>query len=119
MSNYARNKAASRTKTTMPTATDQAAAHDTDRNIIMTRYMVHGQAPGTAVAPRFGDFTRLPTDLRGFLDQARGLAQLRRKLPKELQNMSTDELTRLTPEELKKILTPPAPPPATKEGDAK
>jgi len=59
----------------------------------------------------YGDFSRLPTDLAGFIQGAKKLKELKAKLPKELQGKSTQELMRLTPQELTEILTPPAPKP--------
>lgn len=116
---YAENKRRARTKTTTETLTDQSAAYETDRNVIVTRYMVHGQAPGALKQPMYGDFSQLPTDLRGFIEQARSIKRLRNKLPEQLRNIDTDALLRLTPDELKKILTPPATTPAPKTEEIK
>lgn len=116
---YYRNKTAAMTHTTKPTLTDQAAAHETDRNVIMSRYMIHGQMPGSAKQPMYADFAALPGDLKGFLDQARSLKTLRGQLPTQLQKHSMEELLALTPEQLTTILTPPAPPPAPKEEEKK
>lgn len=116
---YYKNKTAAMTHTTKPTLTDQAAAHETDRNVIMARYQIHGQLPGSAKQPMYADFSALPGDLRGFLDQARSLKTLRGQLPPQLQKHSMEELLALTPEQLTTILTPPAPPPAPKEEEKK
>lgn len=104
---YRKNKELAVTHTTQPTLTDQSAAHETDRNVIMSRYMIHGQMPGSAKQPMYADFAALPGDLRGFLDHARSLKTLRGQLPTQLQKHSLEELLALTPEQLTTILTPP------------
>lgn len=110
-----RAKAAYRDKS--PTLTDQSQAAETDINVIVKRYGVHGQAPGTTREPMYGDFTGLPTDLRGFIETGRALEEHRERLPEKLRDMPITELLALTPEELTNILTPPAPPPG--EGETK
>lgn len=107
---YATNKANARTRCVKPSLTDQSAAKETDRNIIVERYMVHGQAPGSGKQPMYGDFSNLPTSLAGFMSQARSLARLKKRLPPQLANMSQAELLALTPDKLTSILTPPEPP---------
>lgn len=119
MSNYARNKARSITVNKAPTKTDQSAAHETDRNVIVNRFLTHGQMP-TGVKPgMYEDFASLPEDLRGYINMAKSLDGYRRSLPKELAEMPTDQLLNLKQEELTRILTPPAPTPEPKkEGEA-
>lgn len=87
--------------------TDQTAAKDTDRNIIVKRFLTHGQLPQGRKPGMYGDFSILPEDLQGFLAQAKSLQKHRQNLPKELRGMTTEELLALTPDELKDILTPP------------
>lgn len=90
-----------------PTLTDQAAARDTDINVIVKNYAVHGQLPLPRGTPLTGDFSNLPTDLRGFIDLARSTEMLRTQLPKPLQKLSNEQLMALTPEQILKIITPP------------
>jgi len=108
--NYQRNKALARSHRTQPTETDQSQIHETDRNIIVQRYLVHGQAPGARKQPLYADFSQLPSSLGGFLAQARDLEKLRKKLPKELANMTMQQLMSIDARELARILTPPDPP---------
>lgn len=115
MSNYARNKIASRTHPKGETMTDQSAAHETDRTVIVQRFLQHGQAPGSKKPPMFGDFSRLPTDLKGFINMGKSMKHLKGKLPAKLKDKSIEELLALTPEQLTNILTPPAPSPAPEE----
>ncbi|WNK12988.1 MAG: internal scaffolding protein [Microvirus sp.] len=106
--NYQKNRIKARTVNHQPTLTDQAGARDTDINVIVKQFLVHGQMPGTTKQPiPDADFTRLPTDLRGFIDLGRSIQDNKAKLPPSLQGMSTDKLLALTPEELKIILAPP------------
>lgn len=107
---YQENKARAKTKNTEPTMTDQSAARETDINVIVQRYAVHGTMPGSAQQPISGDFTELPTDLRAMIEKTREVADLRKKLPKELRSMTMPELMALTPEQLKNKLTPPEAP---------
>lgn len=111
---YERNKAKSRTTTTKPTLTDQSQAKETDRNVIVNRFMKTGQVPPGRTG-FYADMSHLPTDLKGFLDRARSIPNLKAKLPKALESLTLNELLALTPEQLREKLTPPAPPPA-KEG---
>jgi len=108
---YATNKRNARTRTTAPTLTDQSQARETDINIIVGRYIHTGRAPGAAQQPMHGDFSQLPMDLRGFIESGRELTKHRRKLPKELQKLTVQELISLTPEQLSNILTPATTPP--------
>lgn len=103
---YASNKANSRTINKEPTLTDQSQAHETDINVIVGRFATSGRVPGTQRPPMSGDFSELPNDLRGFLDTARTTKDLQKKLPKELQGKSIEEILRLSPDELQTILTP-------------
>lgn len=105
---YQKNKIKSRTVNTEPSLTDQAAARDTDINVIVGQFLVHGQVPGTTKQPiPDADFTQMPTDLRGFIDMGRAMKDHRDKLPAQLKGMELDKLLSLTPEELKTILAPP------------
>lgn len=107
---YAANKAASITFTDLdkdPTLTDQSQANDTDINVIVKRYGIHAQAPGNPAQPMYGDFSGLPTDLRGFIEVGRTLEENRQRLPEPLRDKPIEELFALTPEQLTAILTPP------------
>lgn len=122
---YEKNKAAARTVNKLPSLTDQSQASETDRNVIVHRFLKTGQAPGASRQPMYGNMAVLPQDLAGFLKQARSLEHLRKKLPKALQGYSMRDLLSLTPQELKTILQPsaptptptPAPTPEPKEGN--
>lgn len=108
MSRYKQNKANAVTFNTAPTLTDQSQASTTDINIIMTQFMRTGAIPN-AREPIYADFTQLPEDLRGFIERARSVEQLKATLPKELAAMSLEDLVALKPEQLKAILTPVEP----------
>lgn len=115
---YAQNKARSRTVNNKPTQTDQAAAKDTDRNVIVKKFMATGQAP-VGNPGFYADMTHLPSDLQGFLRRARSIPNLRGKLPPQLRDLTINQLLALTPEQLSDRLKPPADPPAKPEGEAK
>lgn len=110
MTRYHENKHRAITKSAKPTLTDQSAAKDTDINIIVGQFLTHGHAPGNARQPiEDADFTKMPRDLRGFIEEARSLDEHKRKLPDQLKDMQVEEILRLTPEQLTTILTPPKP----------
>lgn len=109
---YRENKARARTVNNDPTMTEQSQARDTDINVIVGRFLKTGMAPGAPQEPQFGDFSNLPTDLRGFIEVANTLAEKRQALPDKLRDMPMDELLALTPDELTNILTPPTEPSA-------
>lgn len=110
---YRDRKAAAITYTTEPTLTDQAAARDTDINVIVAQFTIHGQVPGQTGQPMYDDFTQLPSDLRGFIERSRELETAKAKLPDALKKLSIDALLGLTTAQLTDILTPkPADKPA-------
>lgn len=109
---YRENKERAKTRNDQPTMTEQSQARDTDINVIVGKFIKTGVAPGAAQEPQYGDFSNLPSDLRGFIEVAESLAEKRAALPAKLKNMPMDELLALTPEQLTNILTPPAEPPA-------
>lgn len=118
--NWQRNKEAAKYRSNKPTMTDQASARDTDINVIVAKYTVHGQAPGAAKPPEFGqDYTAMPNDYRGMIEMGRDLQRRMKQLPKELQHLPIDQLLALTPEQLKSILAPPAQAPATPKEEGK
>ena len=113
---YAVNKVRSRTTNTQPSLTDQSAAKDTDRNVIVKKFMVHGQVPTGNKTPIYADFASMPKDLVGLLEQAKSIYRLKNQLPKDLRDLTLDALLALTPDEIKAKLTPPTPPSANNEG---
>lgn len=108
---YHAAKAAARTISTQATLTDQSAANETDRNVIVHRFLTTGQAPGSFNPPTYGDLAELPEDLRGYINLAKRLANARNELPKQLHGMPIEELLALQPQQLKDILSPPVKPP--------
>jgi len=103
---YLERKKRLATRNTKPSLTEQSQANDTNINVIIKRYQTTGQVPGPAKAPIYGDFSMLPLDLRGFIEQGRSLRQLRDMLPTQLQTLSEEALLALTPEKINAILTP-------------
>jgi len=110
--NYYERARALATKTTKPTLTDQSQARSTDINIIVPQFMGQGTAPGKAGTPMYEDFSELPRDLRGFIEEARELEARRAELPEALRAMDVAELLALPPDKIKAILTPAEPTPA-------
>lgn len=102
-------------KNTEPTQTDQSAAATTDLNVIINQFLKTGQSSSRG-NPAYGDFSELPTDLRGMIDQAKTMKALQRQLPPQLKDMRLDELINLTPQDLARILAP-AEKPADKPAD--
>lgn len=109
MSYYAKNRLRARTINTEPTLTEQSMARDTDINIIVQKFRITGRVPGTQQQPMAGDFTNLPTDLRGFIETAKSIKDVRKQLPPQLREMPIEELLSLTPDKLTSILTPDTP----------
>lgn len=109
MSKYHQNKARARTFTTTPTLTDQAAARETDINVIVGRMLPSGTIPGLKNPGIYADWTSVPTDLRGLFEQARSLVKHRRELPEELRHIPLEQLVHLTNEQIVRILTPAQP----------
>lgn len=113
---YYENRKRAQTVNTNPTMTDQAGARDTDINVIVKTFTRTGMVPAAQGKPLVGmDFTQLPQDLRGFIETANNLNQIKNRLPAELRAMDIAELMALTPEQITNKLTPPAPTPAPKE----
>lgn len=110
---YRENKQRAIYRNTEPTLTDQSQANDTDINVIVKKYGALGTVPVPPGEAMYGDFTKIPTDLRAMIEESRMLDNYRAKLPPQLKDMSVDELMELTPQKLTTILTPPpAPTPA-------
>lgn len=115
---YIANKLAAVHNNAMPTETDQSQARETDINVIIGRFGVGHLAKGNGKVPMYEDFTDLPRDLRGYIEQARGLDELRARLPEPLKAQKLEELLQLTPQQIHGLLfpQPEAPPPTdTKE----
>lgn len=119
MGYYYENRKRAQIKNTDPSLTEQSMARDTDINVIVGKFKITGRVPGGNGQPMTGDWTQLPQDLRGFIDTARDFNNKRRMLPKELQNIKTDELLNLTIEDIAKKLAPPAPTPEPKKEEPK
>lgn len=102
-----------------PTRTVQDLASQTDINIIMRNQAITGTVPGAPRQPIYGDFSEIPTDLRGMIEISRSVNQLLYKLPPELQGMDRNEILSLTPEQLAEKLKKPAPNPEDKKDDVK
>lgn len=111
MSYYYQNRKRAQFKNTMPSLTEQSMARDTDINIIVQKFRITGRVPAAQQEPIAGDFTNLPTDLRGFIESARSIKDVRKQLPQQLRDMPIEDLLHLTPDKLTDILTPK--PPAT------
>lgn len=95
-----------------PTMTDQSQAMDTDINVIVKRYGIHGQAPGTSEAAVYQDLSEFPNNLRDIIDTARNIDEHLGALPPQLRNTTFGELLNLTEEQLTAKLTPAEQPPA-------
>lgn len=104
---YYENRKRARTINNEPTLTEQSMAKDTDINIIVSKFRITGRVPAAQHQPMAGDFTNLPTDLRGFIESARTIKDVRKKLPPQLREMPVEDLLALTPDKLTSILTPP------------
>lgn len=103
---YQKNRLKAQTKNTLPTLTDQAAARSTDINVIVGQFNIGGQAPGNAMKPIAGDFSEIPQGLREMMDAARTMKGVRERLPEQLRSYSLEQLLALTPQDIKRILTP-------------
>jgi len=115
---YAENKRRAKTRNGgKPSKTDQAASSETDMNVIVRQINKYGQVNQTQHPGRIGDLTNFPQDLREAINQARSIKDLRRRLPEALQKREISELLTLSPDELTRILTPPAKPPAPPPGE--
>jgi len=113
MDNYRQNKLKAITYNRDPSLTDQAAARDTDINVIVKQFTVTQQAPGAPVPGIHGDFTNMPTDLREMIETARTLRKHMNRLPPQLRNLGPEQILALTPDRLRAILTPEPKPDAS------
>lgn len=100
------NQHLGRTENNEPTLTDQSQAKATDINIIVTQFLRTGHAPQARIG-QYGDFTQLPTDLRGFIEMGRSISQHREQLPEALQEIPIEYLVQMTNEQINAILAPP------------
>lgn len=106
ISNYRTQKEAAKYRSTKPTLTDQSQAADSDVNVIMAKYAVTGTAPGAAGEPLYGDFSKLPKDLRGMIEMARGIEKLRGELPAQLAQLNVADLVEMDDKTLADLLKP-------------
>jgi hypothetical protein len=106
---YIANKLKAVHNNTEPTETDQSQARDTDINVIIGRFGIGHMAKGNGKVEMYEDFTDLPRDLRGYIEQARGLDTLRERLPEQLKTHKLDELLQLTPQQIHGLLFPQTP----------
>ena len=109
MGSYYQNRKRAQTITDLnktPSLTEQSLANDTDINIIVQKFRTTGRVPAAQNQPMAGDFTHLPTDLRGFIETAKSIKETRRQLPPQLRDMPMEELLTLTHDKLTHILTP-------------
>lgn len=106
LSNWRTNKAKAIYNNTEPTLTDQAGANDTDINVIVSQFGIHGQTVKGPHDPIYGDFSGMPTDLRATIELARGVDYHRSRLPEALRDLTTEELLALTPDTLREKLRP-------------
>lgn len=121
LSNYRKMKALTREKLIQkkPTLTDQAAASETDINVVVPRFLRQGGALSGNDSPMSGDFTNLPDNLRDMIELTREMGRLRQELPQQLRTRSYEDLASMTYEQAASILTPPAPPPDEKKEEKK
>lgn len=115
ISNYYERANRLATVNTEPTMTDQSQANDTDINVIVKRYGVHGTVPGTSAEARFEDLSNFPDNLRDVLDTAREIDTHLGRLPDQLKGKTLLELMALTPDDITNILTPEPTPAPTEE----
>lgn len=105
--NYKANKARAVFVNAAPSMTDQSQAADTDVNVIVKKYAVHGTAPGMGSPPMYLDFTAIPENLRAMMEEGKKLRRYRANLPEQLREKPLEELLLLSKEDIEKILTPP------------
>lgn len=98
-----------------PSMADQSQAKDTDINVIIGRFGVGRLAQGNGKVPMYEDFSDLPRDLRGYIEQARGLDDLRERLPETLKTQRLEDLLQLTPQQIHGLLFPETPAPTPTE----
>lgn len=110
MATHEERRAAARYNSSKPTLTDQSQANETDINVIVGKFGIGNQVPGNPAQPMYGDFSQMPTDLRGFLEAKTQLEEARLALPPELRDIPTEELVYMTPEALAAKLKPVEPP---------
>lgn len=108
---YIANKLNAIHNNTEPSMADQSQARDTDINVIIGRFGIGHMAKGNGKVPMYEDFSDMPRDLRGYIEQARGLETLRERLPEQLKNQKLDELLSLTPQQIHGLLFPQTPAP--------
>jgi len=98
----------------VPSQTDQAGARETDINVIVGTMLKTSMVNAQDKEGEYGDFSELPEDFREMIHLTREMPTLQKKLPKELGNLTLQQLMELTPDEAKRIMEPPAPTPETR-----
>lgn len=105
---HAKRARALATKNSMPTMTDQSQADDTNVNVIVKKMSITGPRTGPGNA-QYGDYSTLPSHLRGWIELGRSLDTNRQQLPPQLQNLPLTDLLTLSPDQIDAILNPPKP----------
>lgn len=113
MTRWKDNKAKAVTYPDPVSLTDQSQAKETDINVIVAKMGITGTVPGSPQEPMYGDWTHLPTDLRGYIETARELETLRAQLPEQLKTRSVEDIIAMKPETLAELLKPANPPDST------
>lgn len=106
-SNWRKNKKAAIFKNFEPSMTDQSQADSVDIVQIIKRFRVTGMAPRLGVQGHYADYSEIPNDLRGIIEQSRSIHSLRKKLPEALRDVPVEELLSMTPEQMARIVAPP------------
>jgi len=104
MSTYYARKEAAKFCNTMPSLADQAGARDTDINIIVRTMGV--QANTMPPNPQYQDWTQMPEDLRGVIEQSRSVQDYVQKLPPQLRELPIEQLMDLQADDITNILKP-------------
>lgn len=112
---YLTAKARARYRSQKPSLTDQSQAAENDVNVIVRNYAVTGTAPGRPGPGITGDFTQLPPDLRGLIEQARSIEHHRKQLPKALQDLTIQDLCEMDNQALLAYLKPAVQPTTTEK----
>lgn len=113
--NHATRNAKGRTVSDPISMADQSQAEDTNINVILRKYGVTGVATGRAGPPQYLDHTEHPEDYRQAIELTRKIGTLQQQLPEQLKNMTLEQVTHLSNEQLNAILAPPKTEPPKEE----
>ncbi len=97
---YHTNKQRAKTVNVGTTKTDQSHATSTDINVIVRQHAIHGQVPGSAHPPMYGDFSEIPDNLRDMIELGRSMENHKNALPPALRSMTVEELVTTPPDKL-------------------